>query len=497
MKILDKLEKSRSFWGLLGILVSFFILRLPSLFEPYWYGDEGVYQAVSMAVQNGRLLYRDIWDNKPPLLYIVYGLLGSDQFAVKLASLIFGLLSVVIFYKVSKKIFLSEKISIISTAFYALLFGLPLIEGNVANAENFMALPILTSTLIILNIKESVEKKTQKKNIFLFFSAGTILGLAFLFKIVAVFDFAAFLIFVALFADDKFLTHLKTKNYKTYEVKKVFSFILGFGIPGGIVALFFLFKGALGDFFAATLFSNIGYVGYGNKFIIPQGLLILKLLLLFSLIAFLFSKRKNFSMTTIFIWLWFAFSLFNAFFSQRPYTHYLLVLLPSLSLLLGLIIAQKKLRLVNLGILIISIILISKNFGVYGKPISYYVNYISFVTGRESVTDYQNFFDHATPIDYELAYFVNSNTNPNDTIFTWGNNAQLYKMTNKLPPGKYTVAYHITGDKNGIKNTERDLAKNKPKIIIIMPYMKFFPFSLVGYSQRIIIDNALVYERTF
>src|SRR3990167_9750693 len=75
-------------------LILFFLLRLPSLIEPYWYGDEGIYEVLGMAMRNERLLYKDIWDNKPPLLYVMYALFNSDQFLVRFSSLLFGLLAV-------------------------------------------------------------------------------------------------------------------------------------------------------------------------------------------------------------------------------------------------------------------------------------------------------------------------------------------------------------------------------------------------------------------
>ena len=88
MKILKRLEKSKSFWFLLGISFLFFLLRLPSLIEPNWYGDEGIYQIIGKAMGSGRILYSQIWDNKPPLLYITYALFNGEQFQVRIFSLI-------------------------------------------------------------------------------------------------------------------------------------------------------------------------------------------------------------------------------------------------------------------------------------------------------------------------------------------------------------------------------------------------------------------------
>ena len=78
MRLLARLERSIDAWFLIGISVVFFILRLPSLFEPDWYGDEGVYQVLGMGIKAGRLLYRDIFDNKPPFLYLLYSFVSSD-----------------------------------------------------------------------------------------------------------------------------------------------------------------------------------------------------------------------------------------------------------------------------------------------------------------------------------------------------------------------------------------------------------------------------------
>ncbi len=494
MRVLQSLEKSRNFWFLLVASVFFFLLRFPSLFEPYWYGDEGVYQVLGLAMQNGRLLYRDIWDNKPPLLYIIYSALGSDQFAVRLLSLIFGIGSIIVFFYLSKKIFNSSKISIFTTSLFVLLFGLPFLEGNIANAENFMLFPILGSAYLLFSLKKDNDVKNRAKNIRLTLLSGLLLGIAFLFKIVAIFDFGAFLFFL-LFSDESILEHLKNKRYRVYEVQKVISFVVGFLILPIIVSLYFLLNGAFSQYISAIFFSNIGYVVYGNDLVVPQGLLLFKIFLLFLFSYFLFKRRKNINPAVIFVLLWFAFSLFNAFFSQRPYSHYLLVIIPSFCILLGIILEDKKFQKLNIALLFLSLILVFNNFTFYAKVLPYYRNFISFVAGEKSVADYQRFFDRITPVDYELSLFVKSHTKPDDSIFIWGNNAQLYKLADKLPPGKYTVAYHITGIKNGIKETTKDIATRKPKLIIVMPYMKYFPFQLSNYLQKISIDEVSIYER--
>ena len=57
-------------------------------------------------------------------------------------------------------------------------------------------------------------------------------------------------------------------------------------------------------------------------------------------------------------------------------------------------------------------------------------------------------------------------------------------LTNKLPPGKYAVAYHITSYKDGLSNTQDGLDKSKPKIIVIMPNVPLILFSFNYYSKN-------------
>lgn len=494
MMLLQKLEKTRDFWFLLITSFFFFLLRLPSLFEPYWYGDEGIYQVLGVAMNQGRLLYRDIWDNKPPLLYFIYSLFGSDQFWVRFFSLVIGLVTVIAFYFLAKKLFAKEKIVWTGTALFALLFGLPLLEGNIANAENFMLLPIITSGLLVL---KSTETKILNTKYMMLFIAGLLLSIAFLFKIVAVFDFAALTVFLV-FADSNFsFKNLLKRQTLIFEIEKIASFILGFILPIILVAAVFLFNGAIYYFIKAVLFSNVGYVGYGNKFIIPQGFLILKLIILGSFCLFIYAKRKSLSFPSMFIWLWFAFSLFNAFFSQRPYTHYLLTMLPAFCLLVGFFLFDKKRQRFTLLILILTLVIVIKSFWFFARFPFYYTNFISFITNQKSVSSYQAFFDKNTPTDYRIAAYINLHTNPDDSIFIWGNNAQVYKLTGKLPPGKYAAAYHITSYPDGVSNTKTGILMKKPKTIVIMPNVGQIPFSLLNYREKIIINNVLIYERVF
>lgn len=486
MKILNRLEKNFSFWFLLLTSFFFFLLRWPSLFEPYWYGDEGVYQAVGILINNGAPLYSGAWENKPPLLLILYALLNSDQFLIRATSLIFGLLSIWFFYLTARRLFPKSKNAVmISTSVYTLLFGINLIEGNIANAENFMILPILISVYLFISgefVKRFWEVRT-------YFFAGFILSFAFLTKVVAVFDFLAFSTF--LFFDYE-------KNTKQIIRKKLFPFVLGFIIPVLTTIFYFLFNGSFKEFMDAFVLRNVSYVGYENEFFIPQGLLILKTFTLALFLSFLYLRRKHISKNVLLIFVWFGFSLFNVYFSQRPYAHYLIVLLPSFCLMIAVVISEKKEKVLALISLVLALILIRQTFVLkFEKVIPYYSNLIFFCMDKKNLNDYQAFFDRRTPRDYLLANYIKSNTNENERVFIWGNNAQVYKLANQVPIFRYTVAYHTISFPNGISEMESAINTKKPKLIIIMPNVPPFPLALNSYIEKINIEQMVIYEKIF
>jgi len=494
MKFLAKLEKGREIWFLITASLIFFFLRFPSLFEPNWYGDEGIYQTLGIGIKAGRLLYRDIFDNKPPLLYLLYSFVSSDQFMIRLLSLIFGLISVILFFYLFKRFFQNTKASFFATLIFAALFGLPLIEGNIANAENFMLLLNISAGYLVLRSIDSEIIHHKSKILVL---AGLSLGLSFLFKIVAIFDFAAFAGFLFFANYSKRILDIFKIESLLREIKNLTPFIVGFFIPIAVAITYFIFNHAFKDFLTATLFSNVRYVGYGNELIIPQGFLILKLILLGGLSLFIFFKRKAYGLAFAFVSLWLGFSLFNAYFSQRPYTHYVLVLLPAFCLMIGVFTLNKNFSKLAGVLMLSTFIAVLLSFNFYTKTIFYYQNFAAFMLDKQNITAYERFFDQSTPRDYEIANFINLYAKTSDNIFLWGNNAQVYKMTNKLPPGKYAVTYHITSYKDGLSDTTTGLAINKPKFIVIMPNAGSYPFSLAGYDHKINLEGVDIYEKFY
>jgi hypothetical protein len=68
--------------GAIVIGVTLVVLRAPSLIEPPQFSDEGTYANIGFALDHGAVLYRDVWDNKPPGVYWLAALINLVQRSV-------------------------------------------------------------------------------------------------------------------------------------------------------------------------------------------------------------------------------------------------------------------------------------------------------------------------------------------------------------------------------------------------------------------------------
>ncbi len=490
LKLFTKeIKPHKDAWVVIFFVLLFIFLRLPSLVEPYWYGDEGIYQVIGKALNSGRILYQDIWDNKPPLLYFIYALFNGDQFLVRMFSLIIGTFSVVAFYFLGKEFFKKRKSVLLSTLIYTLFLGSPLVEGNIANAENFMHLPIILAAIFVLRYPKSLNPKW-------IFLSGVLLSIAFMTKIVAVFEFIAFFIF--LFVSNHDIKAInKIKEILSFKkLKPEILFTAGFISLLFVFTIYFISISAFPEFLSGVLSENIDYVGSENNFIFPMGILLLKAIIVFILLGFILISRKKFSNQNLFIYLWLTTAMFSTFFSQRPYMHYILMSALPFSYFIGSIIEEKRHRLVKIIVGAILIIIVYFNFGIYKNTFSYYKNYIQFVFYEKKIDDYQAFFDKNTPRDYELARFIKMfSKDSSSDVFVWSDSGQIYALSDTLPPGKYIVAYHITYYNDAVSYMIEQIEKTKPTYIIKTKDSPEFNKFLSSYVLKYKVVGSDIYER--
>lgn len=428
-------------------LILFFLLRLPSLFEPYWYGDEGIYLALGQGIRKGLLLYQQIHDNKPPTLYYLAAL-SQTVLGFRLLLALIMLPTIYFFYRLCQQ-FLTEKLSKIATIVFLVITSIPLIEGTIANAEVFMLLPTILAFILFLK-----SKKISSRSLII---SGLLLGLAFTIKVPVAVEFAFLALWLLLFQQSK--------------IKNLVIFSLSFAAPILLYLIYFALKGALSPFLFAALLQNFGYLsswstGTQTSSVASGGLVNRGVILLILwAISFFLYYRKKISQDIFFLSGWFGAALFGVLLSGRPYPHYLIQVLPPLILLVFSFSKSKK------WISLLSLLFIYSlfHFHFYYYPVfSYYKNYYSHLLGKRDRTTYINYFNSEMSKAEELAQKIKSETTPEDRIYIWGDNSSLYPLSDRLPATKYIVAYHVV-DFNAYELTVSQLKIQTPKLIIYYP----------------------------
>lgn len=487
---------------LILILLLIAVLHLPSLFEPYWYGDEGIYLTLGMAVRKGLVLYRDIHDNKPPLLYWIAALAGS-QFWLKFILMVWHLATIAVFYRLAKiwsgK---SNWIPVIAAGLLAALTMLP--EGNIANGEIFMILPVIGGMTLLVERTKNKEQRAMSgvKQDFDFLIIGFLFSMGFLFKVPAAFDFVAAAIFYIFFLS-KDIREIICRIFS----KNIWLMVIGFLGPIILSLIYYATRGGFEPYLRSALLQNVGYLSSwktgdnpaAGQFVI-SGLTLRAIILLIGTVGLWVARLKfKLSLKTSLASLWFLFALFGALLSARPYPHYLIQpAVPAALLLVILFIDKTKIAKIVVGLQMVAAIAAYLFVGFWSYSIlPYYQNFFSWAAGNKTQAEYFGYFGEQVNRSYKIAEYIRRTTSPEDRIFVWGDDPYIYSLSQRLPAGRYTVAYHVI-DFNAYDETAAAITIQRPKIIVWLDYDRRFPQLSAMISNNYVeagnIDGATIFR---
>lgn len=421
---------------LVFILLGVILLRIPTLLEPYWYGDEGIYLTIGQALRQGVHLYSGIHDNKPPFLYLVAALANGYQFWFRFITLAWNVGTVAIFWRLCKKWFTSTGQVVWTTIVFALLTNLPMLEGNIANAElYFLGLTVAAFYWLYSNKSP--------------FWGGILISFGALFKVPAVIDAAIWPLFWLAMGDKQWF-------------KKSFWFGIGVALPLGLSFIYFASQGNLQPYLIATGIQNIPYLSTWQA---PLSLT-WRAVGLVGILGVLFWFRKHLKDQAFLVGTWWAFTLFAALLSGRPYPHYLLQMAPAVSLGVAMLIwGKEKERVMVAGLVgVLTAAVVIFQFYFYSSQ-KYYSNFLNWVSQGETKWEYFNNFSSDVYQNYQIAKTIALGTSPTERIFVWGDQPMIYALARRLPVGRYTARYHIL-DFQAQKETLAQLEQNPPTYIV-------------------------------
>jgi 4-amino-4-deoxy-L-arabinose transferase-like glycosyltransferase len=143
----------RPFRSALPGMLTLVVLRLPSLMEPHWYTDEAGYVNVARSLLNGKILYSQTWNNKPPLmLWTIAGevkLFGSSETGLHVLTLISGLVAVGAVVWAAQHLYTPRR-ALVAGVIAAVVLGLPIVDAELAIPESLMIAPLSWAGAIVI-----------------------------------------------------------------------------------------------------------------------------------------------------------------------------------------------------------------------------------------------------------------------------------------------------------------------------------------------------------
>ena len=454
-KFLDKIHTPN--W-LTWLLAAMLLLRIPSFFEPFYYGDEMIYLALGVGIRQGIPLYSGLHDNKPPLLYLLAAL-AENVFWFRVILAFWCLVTIVLFWHLSKTLFPQKKsLQKVSTVIFAILTTIPLLEGNIPNAELFMIGPVIAAFNLLLSQKASIKKV---------FFAGLLFSFAALFKVPSMFDMGTIVLFWIILSSFK-------KTEIAAVIKKSAVLLAGFVLPIALTFVWYYFKGSISEYLTAAFLQNVGYLSSWRPDDVPKPFLeknaplLVRMFIVLAGSGMLFAFRKKLSNQFIFVTLWLLVSLFGVTLSERPYPHYLIQSVAPIALLLGIMFTQNSLEqsLVVIPLFLAFLAPVYYKFWYYPTA-NYYLRFVKFASGVMDKEAYFRSFSHQVPRNYQIADFLVKSSKPTDKVFVWSNDSSaIYSLARRLPPIKYVADYHVKdfSDKDDVLSQLKD---KKPRFVVM------------------------------
>jgi len=446
----------------------FLIIRAHSFNMPFE-RDEGGYAYVAHFLSKGLVPYKDSFDQKPPLIYLIYyisDLIGYRMLWVPRAiAAVFALTASFMLYFIGKKEF-SPNAGKKAMWFFLAFLTIPAITPYSANTEIFMLTPLVGAFLIYIYWK-------NKKSYWPWYWFSVLSSLAIMFKPICIPTIAyIFTIW--------FFSSVPDKNKLSSIFKKFLISIAGFLTVLLPILLWLSITNSLKKFFEIVVLYNFSYSKISNI-----NLVIILLILITAISAFKYIKLKGKSL------FWFYSGILASsflFIYQSPIFHYYLLTIPFISLAIAYSLEKlssfSKSSLFNSAIFLVGLLMI-----VLPNAKSIFASKEQLVT---LTYDKSNPFLESVIVGEEL----NKHSSPNDLVLMAGHEPQVLYYADRKSASRFIYLYTLL-----IPSTKRaeyenkyinDIENKNPKFVIYSPLITqkghcgYISESLIKY-----LDNTI------
>jgi len=439
--------------------------------------DEGAYSYYGKMLLNGKIPYKDFYEQKLPGIFYFYAFMisvfGSSVKEMHFGFALLNILSILLIYFSVKKLF-SPIAGLISAATYALVSLTPNLSGFTIQAEHgvafFSCLGIFLYTLardhhkwywyVLMGLSLGAAFMVKTTGLFIMFWGGLIILIDFFFS--------------------------KEKKVFVDLLKRVFFYCAGAFSAIGILLLIIFIKGSFDDMvfwvYAIPKYyvnrisyeDGVKYFGYSRDAIVQN----YKFLWIHSILALAlcFIKSIDFK-TKLFVFSLAILSFLTIVPGYYFYGHYWIQLIPGMAILSGITfycvmlllkdrfkVNSPNVKYIYLGVFSILVCMhLNKQRNYYFSP-----NYDLILR--------QVYGNNPFPETMQIANYLNTLMKPEDQLAVFGSEPELFIYTNKTSPTRHvffsTIVASIPEHKQFQREFAADIEKAKPK------YFVFYKHSL-------------------
>jgi len=449
---------------LIGLAVVICMMRLHTYNEPFE-RDIASHSVIAQELLNGRHLYSDLWDSKPPAIFVTYAvfnfIFGMGPLAVYFLGITAAILTLIGVYKVGAEI-AGTTGGLWSAAFWTFICSDLWMWANQPNIE------VCINACLVWAFYLLISARVDQLQWIRWMMIGVLFGLATLYKPVAI-------VFAVLISAVYLCCHFRSLK----EFKMAFARVCLIGVGGGVFWLFvFGYFAATKrlEIFYETLFDYAGYYAQsrgGNIYSnIARGFSVEKLfsrpmkstpvLVVLTVAGVLLGLLKGCRKQWIVLFSFLLAAPIAISLPGRFYAHYYQLWLVPLAVGSGCFIGSLKMkdRVSTLFFrnLIGSISLLILMVMVLGQ--------YKYSPDQWSTQKYGPQFVHNKKVALELK----KRLKPDETMYVWGVNPELYFWTHRQPPTGVIWSTDLVEGPLAEEHTKRalrDLERVSPKLFVI------------------------------
>jgi hypothetical protein len=444
----------------------YLLLRLPSLIEPQWYSDEAGYASTAWLTHAGYGLYVNAWNNKPPLLFRIYGLsqalFGSSEAGLHALTILSGLAAIIAAPWGMSRLF-TKRTALWGGLVIAVIIGSPMLDGNLALPESLLIGPVTVAMVWFLCSCTAGARQPRTLTLVVI---GGLFACGFLIQQTAIADFASVMLWC-----------LVRRNWRsTLLVGGTFAITVA-----AVIVPFMISSGAHNVWFALVA-SYADYVNDALGDRLPAYLVRIAILVAMAVVAWFFRNAKDARLELVRIWC--TALLFTAIAAGYAYEHFLLpVMIPLVMLVTGLLSRQRgrlshgirRPRVLVAGALLVAIASTGWSLFMAGYrttvwSVGYYANALSYVSGSISEFDYDTYFGGTLNYgEREAEQWISSHNLAGATAMLWTNLAWPLVDDDLLPPTRSGPLYVTLALEKGTGGILARMNATPPELILITP----------------------------